>query len=289
MGDKITLDRETFKALAADTRVDMLKRLGEHKLTLTDLAQQMGMSPSTIKEHLEKLVEVGLIEQEDKGMKWKYYRLTDKGKNIVSPYETKVWILLGTSLLVLMGSALSLAGRLAAIAGFQYSSKMDAPAPDLLMAGARQGLGESAVTTASSVTTTTIDLVQSTLSTLASAADGGVRMLAKSAPSVNGTIGAAQGEGLKAAHDSLLMSAENAVADGISTTSTTLMQAASTTLQAASTTLRHVTAAAAAQISETVKPAPADMPYLEFALIGLSLIVAGSCTGHLIKRRIRLG
>ena len=34
MSDKITLDRETFKALAADTRVDILKKLGEHKENL---------------------------------------------------------------------------------------------------------------------------------------------------------------------------------------------------------------------------------------------------------------
>jgi len=115
MSDKITLDRETFKVLAADTRVDILKKLAEHKLTLTDLAQEMNMSPSTIKEHLDRLVDVGLIEQVDRGMKWKYYRLTDKGRNILSPYETKVWILLGTSLLVLAGSALSLAGRLAGL------------------------------------------------------------------------------------------------------------------------------------------------------------------------------
>jgi DNA-binding transcriptional ArsR family regulator len=112
MSDKITLDRETFKVLAADTRVDILKRLAEHKLTLTDLSQLMGMSPSTIKEHLDRLVDVGLIEQMDRGMKWKYYRLTSKGRDILSPYETKVWILLGTSVLVAAGSALSLAGRM---------------------------------------------------------------------------------------------------------------------------------------------------------------------------------
>ncbi len=112
MSDKLTLDRETFKVLAADTRIDILKRLSEHKLTLTDLSERMGMSPSTIKEHLDRLVEVGLIEQMDRGTKWKYYRLTSKGKDIVSPQETKVWILLGTSLLVMAGAALSLFTKL---------------------------------------------------------------------------------------------------------------------------------------------------------------------------------
>ncbi len=113
MGDKITLDRETFKALAADTRVDILKKIAERKLTLTDLSGDMGMSPSTIKEHLDRLVEVGLIEPDERGMKWKYYTLTEKGRNIVSPNETKVWILLGTSLLIMFGALLSTAWQLA--------------------------------------------------------------------------------------------------------------------------------------------------------------------------------
>jgi len=107
MTDKITLDRETFKVLAADTRIDILKMLAEHKLTLTDIAEKTKMSPSTIKEHLDRLVEAGLIIADDKGMKWKYYRLTDKGRNIVTPQETKVWILLGTTILILAGSLIS--------------------------------------------------------------------------------------------------------------------------------------------------------------------------------------
>ena len=105
MEDKITLDRETFRALAVDTRINILKKLDdEHQLTLTDLAERLGMAPSTIKEHLERLVEVGLIEQIDKGTKWKYYRLTRKGKQLLNPYEKKVWIVLSASMLLLFAS-----------------------------------------------------------------------------------------------------------------------------------------------------------------------------------------
>jgi len=112
MDDKITLDRETFKALAVDTRIEILKRLNEHKETLTDLAQEMNMSPSTIKEHLDKLVSVGLIEQIERDTKWKYYRLTSKGKAIVSPYETKIWILLGISIIGFIGITYSFLKKL---------------------------------------------------------------------------------------------------------------------------------------------------------------------------------
>jgi len=99
------LDRETFRALAVDTRVEILKRLDdEYQLTLTDLSQRMGMAPSTIKEHLERLVEVDLIKQVDRGTKWKYYRLTGKGKQLLNPYEKRVWIVLSTTLLLLFAS-----------------------------------------------------------------------------------------------------------------------------------------------------------------------------------------
>jgi len=104
MYNKITLDRETFKALAIDTRVTILRKLEEnHQYTLTDLANEMQMAPSTIKEHLDKLLEVGLIKRIERGKKWKYYRLTEKGKNILNPYEKRVMIILATTLLFLFG------------------------------------------------------------------------------------------------------------------------------------------------------------------------------------------
>lgn len=117
--EKITLDREAFKALAADTRVDILKRLDEHKLTLTDLACAMDMRPSTIKEHLDKLVAAGLIYQDDKGMKWKYYKLTTKGRSVLHPLEAKIWILLGVTLLALGGSFIRLFNSLQDYAVFR--------------------------------------------------------------------------------------------------------------------------------------------------------------------------
>ncbi len=121
MTSKITLDRETFKALAADTRIEMLKALSLHKLTLTDFSSKFGMSPSTIKEHLDRLVEAGLIEVEDRGMKWKYYKLTVKGENIVTPVETKVWILLGVSVLMLLASGFTVISSISSMVSPQFT------------------------------------------------------------------------------------------------------------------------------------------------------------------------
>ncbi len=97
MEEKITLDRETFKALASDTRVSILKSLHKRRKTLTELSKQFEMSPSTIKEHLDSLSNAGLVVQKDEGHKWKYYELTSKGKNIVTPSETKVLVVLAVS------------------------------------------------------------------------------------------------------------------------------------------------------------------------------------------------
>jgi DNA-binding transcriptional ArsR family regulator len=109
--EKITLDRKVFRTLASGTRIEMLKSLDRRRKTLTELSKQFGMSVSTIKEHLDNLVSVGLIEQKDEGHKWKYYELTRKGKRILHPEETKIWILLGISVLGMVGIGYDLIQR----------------------------------------------------------------------------------------------------------------------------------------------------------------------------------
>jgi len=103
--DKIVLDRKSFEALAVDTRVKILKSLKERRKTLTEISKEQNMSVSGIKEHLETLEKVGLIEKIDDGHKWKYYELTKKGKEIVAPKEVKVLIMLSISIIALIASA----------------------------------------------------------------------------------------------------------------------------------------------------------------------------------------
>jgi DNA-binding transcriptional ArsR family regulator len=107
--EKITLDREVFRTLASGTRVDIIKSLDRRRKTLSELAKQFNMSVSTIKEHLENLVAVGLIVQMDEGHKWKYYELTRKGRGILHPEDKRVWILLGVSALAFIAIGLDLA------------------------------------------------------------------------------------------------------------------------------------------------------------------------------------
>jgi len=103
--EKITLDRETFRVLASDTRVRILKYLNMRRMTLSELSKRLKMSVSTVKEHLDSLCSAGLIEQKDEGHKWKYYELTRKGRGIVNPVEKKVFIILGLSVVAFLASS----------------------------------------------------------------------------------------------------------------------------------------------------------------------------------------
>ncbi len=111
MEDKITIDRESFKVLASDTRISILKSLKKQRKTLTELSREFGMSVSTIKEHLDNLSGVELISQIDDGHKWKYYELTRKGKEILNPGDKGIWVLLSISGAASLGIAWDMISR----------------------------------------------------------------------------------------------------------------------------------------------------------------------------------
>lgn len=79
------IDRKTLKALAADTRLDILKSLGKRRKTPSELSRELNLATSTVVEHLNKLEEADLIRKEETGHKWIYYNLTEKGSSLVKP------------------------------------------------------------------------------------------------------------------------------------------------------------------------------------------------------------
>jgi DNA-binding transcriptional ArsR family regulator len=85
MSDKVILDDKSFKALSANSRVSILKRLTERRMTLSELSKRLSLRNSTVKEHCNILLNADLITKIDEGRKWKYYELTGKGKQIVQP------------------------------------------------------------------------------------------------------------------------------------------------------------------------------------------------------------
>jgi len=105
MEDKILIDRETLKAIAVDTRINIMKLLSNKNYTLSDISDMLGMSVSTIKEHLDILVKAKLIKKEKTERKWKYYSLTFKGKRLIEPREIKVLFAFITTLIATVGMA----------------------------------------------------------------------------------------------------------------------------------------------------------------------------------------
>lgn len=113
MDQRVVLDEKSFKALSADSRINILKNLSDRRRTLTELSQKLNLGGSTIKEHCEILVDAELIKQIDEGRKWKYYELTSKGKQIVQPSlmeEVKVLIVLSFATVIVGGFIYMLLG-----------------------------------------------------------------------------------------------------------------------------------------------------------------------------------
>jgi DNA-binding transcriptional ArsR family regulator len=103
------IDRKVLKVLSAETRMDILKMLSEGARTPSFLSKKLGKSDATIVEHLETLAKVGLVKKTvSPGKKWVFYSLTERGKGIASSKSRKLVIILATSLIALMGGAVSL-------------------------------------------------------------------------------------------------------------------------------------------------------------------------------------
>ena len=99
---KITLNKEMFKALASDTRLDILKTLDGKKLGLNDISKATNLNKATLYEHLTKLNEAGLVKRKEReGHKWVYYKLTWKGSSLLHPENTRIVVLFSLTLVAL--------------------------------------------------------------------------------------------------------------------------------------------------------------------------------------------
>ncbi|MFH1722179.1 MAG: winged helix-turn-helix domain-containing protein [Candidatus Altiarchaeota archaeon] len=318
MEEKITLDREAFKVLAADTRIDILKRLDEHKLTLSDLAQAMDMSPSTIKEHLDKLVSADLIYQEDKGMKWKYYKLTKKGKYILNPAEAKIWVLLGLTMVALSGSIIRLFNKLGEFSIFQIPVKIVNQNTQYAMRAAEKSeaalttgtnlptvspsLGGEAEMKAVEVATSTIQMIvektkEYTTTTIQAVADmfygsGGDRRASEGAGEL---IGSAKNLAMDSAA-SATESVHDGIVDAVSSTITSTIQDTAKIAREAvdkdivSQVVSSTISAAQPLVQRTVEEVEmathiAPIPYPEIILTVGLVLIAGVCIGYLVRKR----
>lgn len=107
MDQKVALDQPTLKALAAETRVKILKLLDAQQRTQSDLARELRMSLPTIGEHLKSLENAGLVEREQTERKWKYYSVTPKARMLLHPHTTTIWVVLGVFIVSAAGTVLN--------------------------------------------------------------------------------------------------------------------------------------------------------------------------------------
>jgi len=99
---KVTLDMNTFKALASDTRLDILRALDGKNMSLKDICTATNLNKATLHEHLTKLNEAGLVKKNEReGHKWVYYKLSWKGEGLLHPENTKIVVLFTTTFITL--------------------------------------------------------------------------------------------------------------------------------------------------------------------------------------------
>ena len=106
---KVTLDKDTFKALASDTRLDILRALDGKKMSLNDLCAQTKLNKATLHEHLSKLHEAGLVKKKEReGHKWVYYKLSWKGESLLHPENARIVVLFSVTFVALWAGFLQL-------------------------------------------------------------------------------------------------------------------------------------------------------------------------------------
>lgn len=120
---KIVLDQESFKALASDTRIEILKKLDNTQLTVTDLANAMAVNKSAVHKHLTRLVEAGLVKKKEGDRKWVYYTLSLKGAQLLHPERVQIALMLAATAIAVSFGIYQLMNYLAGYkVGFAYGS-----------------------------------------------------------------------------------------------------------------------------------------------------------------------
>ena len=107
--ERFALRPEDFRVLASDSRVAILKALDERQMTGTELAKKLGLEKSTVAQHLDRLVEAGLVQRKEDDRLWVYYTLAPRGRRLLHPPRAGFTLLLSGSLLS-AGASLTLFG-----------------------------------------------------------------------------------------------------------------------------------------------------------------------------------
>jgi DNA-binding transcriptional ArsR family regulator len=76
--------KDFLKVLNSEAKMNILRELAKGQKTPTDLSKKLGKVKSTVVEHLEELVDLGLvIKSEEAGRKWVFYSLSREGYRLL--------------------------------------------------------------------------------------------------------------------------------------------------------------------------------------------------------------
>lgn len=132
---KVSLDLESFKALASETRLDILRTLDGKKMSLNDISKATNLHKMTLHEHLSKLTNAGFIKKiEREGHKWVYYKLSWKGESLLHPDNTRIAVMFSMTFISLLFGIYSFVNYI--------GQKLVTPPPNLLMAPPPDSLSE---------------------------------------------------------------------------------------------------------------------------------------------------
>jgi len=160
---KVTLDINSFKALASDTRLNILKALDGKKMNLKDLSNATNLNKATLHEHLTKLTEAGIVKRKEReGHKWVYYKLTWKGEGLLHPENTRIVVLFSATFIALAAGITQfinyLKFRTSSLSmgssehGFTLDNDVTPLAPDFNK-GASEGINDTILDNASRIAT----------------------------------------------------------------------------------------------------------------------------------------
>jgi len=123
---KVTLDKNTFKALASEKRLDILRTLDGKKMGLKDISSSINLNKATLHEHLTKLHEAGLVKKKEReGHKWVYYKLSWKGASLLHPENNRIVVLFSVTLISLFFGVIG-------IVNFARNKFFAAESPDMM-------------------------------------------------------------------------------------------------------------------------------------------------------------
>jgi DNA-binding transcriptional ArsR family regulator len=104
MEEEFKVSKKLLKALATETRTNILKSLEKRPMTASELSRSLGKHVTTVCEHLDVLRESDLVERVERpGRKWIYYRLTKPGESILHPKSYKWIFVFVTTFLTFIG------------------------------------------------------------------------------------------------------------------------------------------------------------------------------------------